>query len=573
VVSNPVSLKVNPLPAYTGDDPFSGLVGLFTISTALDKLQIKAGESATLTITIQGRGNIMDAGVPDLDLPKGRFKVYADTPVEEIGATEFGFAGKKIFKQAIVSAIPGEVTIPALTLTYFDVAAKAYKQISTQPIQLQILPGEPTILVDSGAEDASVSPPAPNSEKQAVVMRNRDILDIRESISAISPDSHLSLFWFFILVLVPGVGFGCLTLFVTMKTREKSVSDRYRAKAKESLAAAQKTSPGGAQFLGLVHSALTAAILSRGDKQAEGLTREEAKAILSDAGEKRQTMDTALGLMDTLDAVRFGGSNMDEKKAVSCLSSVQGLIKTILLACCLTFALSFYQAPSFAADTAGIFVDATRAYQEGNYQGAVQKFEAVAAGVKNPALFYNLGNAYLKSNDLGRAILWYERAKRLSPNDPDLKFNLAHALGRLKDKTDSGFSPMDILFFWQGLISLKWLQFLSIGASFIFFTWAGTRKSLKKRIFSSPGISIFIILTVLLLVTGLEAFRLNSDHRAVILKETVTVRSGTLETATQLFDLHAGTRVRVMEKKKNHLKIRFAKGKVGWVSLDEAEII
>jgi len=553
VVSNSVSLKVDPLPEYGGDAPFSGLVGLFTIGTFLDKSQIKAGESATLTITIQGQGNIMDAGVPALHLPPGRFKVYEEPAVEKIQATEEGFAGKKIFKQALVPSVPGDVTIPSLTLTYFDVNAKAYKSISTDPLRLEVIPGEPAVLVESTgptsfSQDKAV---AGGPKKEAVVMRNRDILDIRENISGISRDSQLSLPWFLILVVVPGLGFGCLNLVMALKTREKSVSEHYRARAKEYLSAARKASPGSADFLSLIQSALTAAILSRGDKQTETLTREEVKSILSRAGEDQETADTVLGLMDALDSVRFGNGSMDEKKAVQCVSGVQNLIKTLVLAVCLSVAPVLFPGAGHANDTAGVFIDAIRAYQAGDYQTAAKKFQAVAAsGVKNSDLFYNLGNAYLKSGDLGRAVLWYERAGRLSPNDPDLKFNLAHARTRLKDKADASFSPMDILFFWQGLIPLKWLQYSAIGVSFLSFTWAGIRRMFNRTALSGPGIPLFVLLSVLVLAAGLEIYRLNSDHRAVILGETVAVRSGTMETATPLFDLHAGTRVRVMEKKR-----------------------
>ncbi len=576
VVSNQVSLNVTPLPEYRGDAPFSGLVGVFTIGTSLDKPRIKTGESATLTITIQGQGNIMDAGVPVLDLPPGQFKVYADTPVEKIQATEEGVAGKKIFRQALVPSVPGDVTIPALTLTYFDVTARAYKRISTDPIRLQVIPGEPAVLADSGSgtssspDTAAVSGP----KKEEVVMRNRDILDIRESISGISPDNQLSLPWFLILVFVPGLGFGCLNLVMAFKTREKTISEQYRAKAKDYLSAARKASPGSAEVLGLIQSAMTAAVLSLGNKKAESLTREEAKSILSRAGKDQERSHKILELMDALDAARFGGGKMDEKTSALCMSGIQGLLKIMVLAVCLSFAPALFPGSGHASDTAGVFIDGTRAYQAGDYQAAAEKFQAVArSGVKNSALFYNLGNAYLKSGDLGRAVLWYERASRLSPNDPDLKFNLAHARTRLKDKVDASFTPMDILFFWQGLISLKWLQYSAIGLSFLFFTWSGIRRVFNKKILSGPGLPLLVLLSALVLASGLEAYRLNADHRAVILGETVAVRSGTMETATPLFDLHAGTRVRVMEKKNHHLKIRFAKGKVGWVSMDEAEII
>ena len=78
-----------------------------------------------------------------------------------------------------------------------------------------------------------------------------------------------------------------------------------------------------------------------------------------------------------------------------------------------------------ANDPARAFIDGVENYKIGNFTQAAQDFEAVAKlNINNPYLFYNIGNAYLKSNDIGRAILWYERAKVLAPNDPDLNYNL-----------------------------------------------------------------------------------------------------------------------------------------------------
>jgi len=223
---------------------------------------------------------------------------------------------------------------------------------------------------------------------------------------------------------------------------------------------------------------------------------------------------------------------------------------------------------------AGVFIDSTRAYKSGEYTAAARGFETIAkTGVKNPDLFYNAGNAWLKAGDIGRAVLWYERASRLNPGDPDLRFNLAHARTLARDKVDTTLRVTDILFFWQGMVSLKQLQIMAIGGSVIFFTWAGFRQARRRRIFNGAGIAVLALACSIILVTGLEAYRLNAASSAVILADAVAVRSGTLDTATPLFDLHAGTRVAVLDIKGDHLKIRFGSGKVGWVSRSEAEII
>jgi len=295
-------------------------------------------------------------------------------------------------------------------------------------------------------------------------------------------------------------------------------------------------------------------------------------------------------LMDTMDAARFGGKPMDENTAQRCLDQVSSLIRTLMVVVCVGVSLFIFRGTGMAVqdtadtntpkqvhavkDKAGVFVDAVRAYKAGDYTAAAAQFESIAkTHVNNPDLFYNTGNAYLKSRDIGRAILWYERARKLAPSDPDLKFNLAYAQSLLKDKKEPKFFFSNILYFWQGLVSLQWLQYASITLSFCFFIWATVQKARNRHVFSGIGIFIFLLFAGTTLAAGLEYNRINSDVKAVILAEQAGVRSGTMDNATLLFDLHAGTRVRVLKKKDNYMKIRFAKDKVGWVACSKAEII
>ncbi len=592
VVSNPVDLTVSPLPEYKGDQPFSGLVGKFSISSTLDKHRVKTGESATLTVIIKGTGNIMDAAVPALNLDPHKFKVYEDTPAQDIRVTERGFEGHKVFKQALVASVPGKTVIPGLFLVFFDTDSKRYQTITTAPLTLDVQPGGPVTVVD-GTPVSNTDPgtlAASKIKKSEVKLQNKDILDIKEDIAGIHSRPSLSIFWFCFLVCLPALGFGAASTAMRFGTREKSLKEQYREKAWNYLKKARKTSPDDPGFLPGLSSALTCAVLARGGKGGQSLTRDEARQILSHSGQDQETVNKVTQLMDTMDAARFGGKPMDENTAQSCLSQVSSLIRTLMVVVCVGLSLLISRSTGMAAqdtaeataskqvhaetDKAGVFVDAVRAYKAGDFSAAAAQFEAIAKNrVNNPDLFYNTGNAYLKSKDLGRAILWYERAKKLAPSDPDLKFNLAYAQTLLKDKKEAGFSFADVLYFWKGLVSLKWLQYTSITLSFCFFILATVQRARHRQIFSGAGILLFLLFTGTTLAAGLEYNRINSDVMAVILAEQAGIRSGTMNNATLLFDLHAGTRVRVLEKKDNYMKIRFAKDKVGWVACSKAEII
>jgi tetratricopeptide (TPR) repeat protein len=576
VVSNALSLEVTPLPAYQGNVQFSGLVGTFTLAASLDKTRVPAGASATLSLVVQGRGNVMDMGTLMPDLDETQVKVYPDAPQEDISST--GLAGKKVFRTALVPRQPGVIDIPKVGLTFFDPEARTYKTITTQPLTLEVLPGTNTDFqaaqksLGAESETAKDRPEDVPAAKAEVTIKNRDILDIREDISAIHPVVRLPLPWFVLWLMLPGAGFG---LFALVLGRWRSAPDTRAQARKKAAALIQKAGaadPEDPVFLPALRSSLTALILARSGRQAENLTCAEASALLRDSGVDDTEAAQMVEMMQTLDQARFGGKPLDPAAAETHLKQIRAWAKALVF----VLALSLPLAPSAAraAASATQFVDAVKDYKAGRFEQAAMGFEAIAAaGVDNPGLFYNTGNAWLRDNNLGRAILWYERALRLAPSDPDIQFNLAHARTRVTDQVDHPLTARDILFFWKGWVSLRRLQLAAVAGSCVFFLWAAGRMVQRRKVISGAGTVILVIVVLVTAAAFLEAARLDRDTRAVILSPEVQVRSGTQDTATPLFDLHAGTIVNVLEKKSNHIKISIARNKVGWVCLADAEII
>lgn len=106
-------------------------------------------------------------------------------------------------------------------------------------------------------------------------------------------------------------------------------------------------------------------------------------------------------------------------------------------------------------DAETLFRKGIAAYGAGDFQESARAFQALAdRGIQNGKLYYNLGNAYLKLEDLGHAILWYERALRRMPRDPDLRFNYAYALSLTRDAREPDEASFRrILFFWKYLLA------------------------------------------------------------------------------------------------------------------------
>jgi len=221
-----------------------------------------------------------------------------------------------------------------------------------------------------------------------------------------------------------------------------------------------------------------------------------------------------------------------------------------------------------ATEMTAAFLNGLKAYQKADYAAAITQFRRIAAaGVQNGKLFYNLGNAYMKTADLGNAIFWYERALKLIPADPDLKFNLDYARGLVKDKNESEQTPIfNVLFFWNCLLNALNIQRIAIGLNIVFGLVLTARLLIKKDVLKAPA-GIILLLTVIFTATAFyNSYAAKYRRYAVVLPEEVAVRSGLTPDSTSLFVLHAGTKVKIEKENHGHFRVFFADGKIGWVN-------
>ncbi|MEE8399572.1 MAG: tetratricopeptide repeat protein [Desulfobacterales bacterium] len=221
------------------------------------------------------------------------------------------------------------------------------------------------------------------------------------------------------------------------------------------------------------------------------------------------------------------------------------------------------------------FLSGVRHYKTGDYKAAIDRFLKIAdAGTGNDILFYNLGNAYLKNGDLGVAILWYERALRVNPEDPDLKFNHEYALSRIKDQREDRTPPLfRIIFFWKHLLGSTTVMWIAIVLNLLFWILLildYTQKNPRVR----TSTHIVLILAMVFIATALYNFYETTQIRkAIVLPDKVSVRSGLTDDATRLFSLHAGTKVTIEKDHNDHFRILFSEGKIGWIKKSDVGVI
>jgi len=228
-----------------------------------------------------------------------------------------------------------------------------------------------------------------------------------------------------------------------------------------------------------------------------------------------------------------------------------------------------------ASETARTFLDGIKDYKENRFAESAAAFSRVAdEGIKNGKLFYNLGNAYLKNGDIGNALLWYERAIKLLPHDPDLKFNHEYAQSLTKDeKGDKDVPLVRILFFWKYLLSQTRIQWTAIIFNLIFWSLMAVRVIRRKNRFQTVGHVILALGLIFTFTAVYNDYEANFIKEAVILPARVSIRSGLTDDATELFVLHAGAKVRIDKEKDDYIRIAFSDGKIGWIKKADAGVI
>jgi len=245
-------------------------------------------------------------------------------------------------------------------------------------------------------------------------------------------------------------------------------------------------------------------------------------------------------------------------------------------------ALIFIFCSAFAkADEPGIVFDsANSAYAAGRYEQAIQLYEQVLAGDRESAtLYFNLGNAYFKTDQLSKAILNYERAKKLDPDDEDIDMNLKIANQKTEDKIEA--APELFLSQWENSItgllnerewSLLLICLSSVALAFYLLYVLSSGKGWKQLgFYTGTGLMLLAVLTFFMARSKYES-SLNSNS-AIITSPTVTVTGSPSEKGTRLFLLHEGTKVQINQEEGEWTEIRIANGNVGWIKAESAEKI
>lgn len=225
-------------------------------------------------------------------------------------------------------------------------------------------------------------------------------------------------------------------------------------------------------------------------------------------------------------------------------------------------------------------VEADKLYTQENYAEAAEAYQAVLQSGVAAEVYYNLGNCYYKLDKIPMAILNYERALLLAPADADIRANLALARGKTVDKV---VPPSEMFFvtWWRNLTNsmsidawstLGLAAFVVILLGLLAYMFATPLWARKLGVYGAMALFLFMLVANLAALSQYAG--LKHHDTAIILSPAVSVKSSPSERSTDLFLIHEGSKVEILDNSmKDWIEVKFEEGKQGWIPTNTAEVI
>jgi len=570
---------------------FGGGVGEFSVKAKVSKDTLKAHDAASLVVTISGKGNIALLEAPKVSFPPD-FEVYDVKSTTSGGAT----SGSKTFEYPFIPRSHGDFTIAPVKYSYYDVKSRRYQTAQTDSLHIAVQ--------RSSAQGASTVQDGGNTlivERKGVKNLDEDIRYIRTKTALGGSGKFFidSVAYIVIAVLMVLAALGFWLGFRKVAARRADVAGTRNRKATKQ---ALKRLSQAREFLQKdlytafyeeLHRSLLGFV---GDKLSMDMaqqTKENISRSLIAKGVPESVVADFTDLIDQCEYARYSpdaghdAMNAHYEKAVSTITAIDSYMKKgpsytsagiIALLLMLSPAALNAQALSYPDS---LFKAGCEAYASADYAAAVSAWEDVqATGLTSRELLYNLGGGYLKTGEIGKAVLSYERALRADPSDADVKYNLDYARALTQDRIDAVpefFLETAARNFCFSVPSNVWavlsLFFLAVtlllGLLFLLGSTAG-----KRRLGFFGGIVALLVTFVCWDFAGWQSREARRQDLAIVMKPVSQVGSTpSEESAKSLFILHEGTKVKVLDNVSGFTQIEIADGRQGWIATKDIEVI
>ena len=595
VTTPAVKVKVNPLPAGQPAS-FGGGVGNFSISARLTADSLKTHDAASLVITVSGRGNVALLEEPKVSFPPD-FEVYDTKTTENTDKGNGGISGSKTFEYPFIPRSHGDFTIDPVEYSYFDVNAGKYVTLRTEPMRVRVAKGK-------GGDSVSET-------SQSVVpgVERKDVKNLADDIRFIftgKPDLSGSGSFFvgsvFFWILVALMVLAAAAVYFAFRKAAAMRADIAGTKNRRAAKMAQKRLKQAGEYLDKnlytafyeeLHRALIGFVSDKLNMDMSEISKDNIVSALSEGGVSEEQTKEFTDLLDACEFARYspdGGNEAmrshydDALKVISSIDSsfrkVGRSIRKVLSVIALILSVGF-SANVQAKDLDSLWVDGVQAYSDGRFSDACSDWgEIERAGAKSARLYYNLGNAWFKQGNYPKAVLNYERALRLDPSYSDARYNLEFAGTFVQDKIEP--VPEFILKSvtrkvcylmssnaWAGIFIVLLAAALALALLFLLGSSVGKRRA-----------GFYCGIVSLLLSLGALGFSLwqksdsGKSDAAIVMSPVSSVKSSPSSGSSKdLFVIHEGTKVTILDEVGGWKNISLADGRQGWIPASDLEVI
>ena len=578
IVAPGIEIQVDPLPERPAN--FSGGVGQFNISAQLDKTATKANDPVSLRIIVSGVGNLKLIKQPVINIPKD-FDQYDPKITDQTKLTTNGLEGSKIYDFLIVPRHQGKYEIPPVEFTYFDTASGSYKTARSEGFTLDVAKGSGAGTVNDFTDQAGLQE------------LNKDIRYIKTGklrTQGIDNFFYGSVSYWVTLVVLALIFISLFIIFrqraidnanVT-KMRGKKANKVATKRLKKAAKLMAENKPG--EFYDEVLRALWGYVGDKLNIPVEQLSHDNISQRLAERQVDAETVSQFIEALDECEFERYapgdpkGNMNKVYEKAMTAIEKIEETMKKRRSVKTATAVLLMLLLPLGAQ--AVTKAEADSAYAQGHYQQAITDYQALLKQGASADLYYNLGNAYYRSENITQAVLNYERALLLSPGDRDIRFNLQLARSKTIDK----IVPESEMFFITWYHALVNLMSVDGWARTAIFSLALVIVLSLVYLFSQPvwlrkigffgGITLLVVFVLANVFASQQKQSLIHRKGAIVMSPSVTVKSTPAANGTDLFILHEGTKVTITDGSMRDWKeIRLADGKEGWIESKKIELI
>lgn len=593
VTTPAVKVKVNPLPAGQPAS-FGGGVGNFGISARLTTDNLKTHDAASLIITVSGRGNVALLEEPKVNFPPD-FEVYDTKTTENTDKSNGGTSGSKSFEYPFIPRSHGDFTIEPVEYSYYDVNAGKYVTLRTEPLHVKVAKGKggdstPVTTVNSGVERKDVKSLADDI---------RFIFTGKPGLSGSGSFFVGSVFFWILLALMI---LGATSVYLAFRKVAAMRADVAGTKNRRATKMAQKRLKLAGEYLDKnlytafyeeLHKALIGFISDKLNMDMSEISKDNIASALTEGGVSEEQTKAFTDLLDACEFARYSPDGGNEAMrshydaALKVISSIDSGLKTggkslRKVVTVVTLLLSLGASMNIQAkDLDSLWTAGVQAYTDGKFSDASAAWTSIEeSGQKSAKLYYNLGNAWFKQGNYPKAILNYERALRLDPSYSDARYNLEFTSNFVQDKIEP--VPEFILKSvarkvcyvmgsnaWAVIFLVLLAAALVMGLLFLLGSSVGKRRA-----------GFYCGIVLLLLSAGALSFSIwqKSDSvktdTAIVMSPVSSVKSSPSSGSSKdLFVIHEGTKVTILDEVGTWRNISLADGRQGWIPASDIEII